>query len=890
MNYIYQQKPEQNLFLLFFVILLSNHQSVSSLSSNELCFNKTCSGCIAGSLSCQEGGLTHLPDRLSSDIQSMILMGHKFNNPTLTSDNFSTYIQQNVKLQRLTLRNCGIQSIQSRTFQSLKSLQQLDLSQNRIKAILKGTFEGLHLDFLRLDENFGLSIEDGAFQDTSIVSLSMNQCGLKVLSYNVLLPLINSKQLRNLHLSGNQLTTLESRLEPTFLQLQSLSLEQNPFNCDCKLSWLVSVLNRRQVQRRARGLSTFDDDIDELETNSLHKSNSLMETNQHNTPLDGDLLKPLCHNPRRLIGRSIESLTLSDFYCGTPKLQVIEVDLGQLTTFYQKQNNKKKLKSEKLEQENDDSLIITVRCHVKGSPELQMDWYRPANHDNNSNYEQITNIQSYSSTRTQYHPNQQQLIRIPNSKILRSGGIELKLSRKINLKDNNSLKQSDHQPTISTTENLICFATDSNGNTSAEIVFHWPTIESLQMISDNLGSFQTKVQNPSKLSNDINENIIHKEITRTTNERSTGNYEITPGWYTVLQDDPENMLFQKQFSVLEMIGAVVGTFTVTLALFIFGCCLFRIHKRSRYKVRSKILLHHTTSENSYRNFSPASENLKSPPHSSVSNHLLSNTSNNNDNSVINPPSNNNNNVSYSLNPVPNTLVNSYTTSNFITANGGTLVNEFNGMKHLSYVTPTYEPINNSTTGDFQTSTAYSDSQTYDLPRILPTHSPPNIPLPPLPNGFINTASNASHALSRSNEIEHNNTNIINTDNNINSNNTNAPLLMTTLPYIRKTAQPVNDDINQCIDASILSSFLMNDTRTLSAAMSTATAAATLNLHMKHQQQNHHLNTNTNHNPITQHNQHFTQNKVNDNIVVQNQLIDLITRQNLFNQQLHNIQH
>lgn len=531
----YRQKFHIDLFLLFFVIFKSIFRTILSLSSNELCLNKTCSGCIAGSLSCQEGGLTHLPDRLSSDIQSMIFMGHKFNNPLLTSYNFSTYTQQNVKLQRLTLRNCGIQSIQSGTFQSLKSLQQLDLSQNRIKAILKGTFEGLHLDFLRLDENFGLSIADGAFQDSSIVSLSMNQCGLKLLSYNVLLPLINSKQLKNLHLSGNQLITLESRLEPIFLQLQSLSLEQNPFNCDCKLSWLVSVLNRRQIQRRTRGLSMFNDVADEADAKLLRTSSSLMEINHHNAPLDGDLLKPLCHNPRRLIGRSIESLTVSDFYCGTPKLQVIEIDLGQLTTFYQSEN-KGRLTSEKLEQENGNFLTVTVRCQVKGSPELQMDWYRPVSLDNNSD------IQPY--TQAQYHQSQQ-LIRVPNAKVLRSGGIELKLSRKVNFKNENLMKHSGNQslPPTSTTEKLICYATDSNGNTSAEIVFRWPTIDNLQMTSSNLVNIRTKVKNHHK-SSDINENIVRTDKTRITNDRSTGNYEISPGWYAVLQDDPENMLFQ----------------------------------------------------------------------------------------------------------------------------------------------------------------------------------------------------------------------------------------------------------------------------------------------------------------------------------------------------------
>ncbi|CAH8587017.1 unnamed protein product [Heterobilharzia americana] len=233
MNSTNHQRFSLKIFLLLLVIFHCISQPVLSLSSNELCLNRTCSGCIAGSLSCQEGGLTHLPDSLSSDIQSMILMGHKFHNPILTNDNFSTYAQQNVKLQRLTLRNCGIQSIQPGTFQSLKSLQQLDLSQNKVKSIRKGTFVGLHLDFLRLDENFGLSIEEGAFEGTSVVSLSINQCGLKTLRYDTLLPLINSKQLKNLHLSGNQLITLESRLEPIFIQLQSLSLEQNPFKCDC---------------------------------------------------------------------------------------------------------------------------------------------------------------------------------------------------------------------------------------------------------------------------------------------------------------------------------------------------------------------------------------------------------------------------------------------------------------------------------------------------------------------------------------------------------------------------------------------------------------------------------------------------------------------------------
>ncbi|CAH8587032.1 unnamed protein product [Heterobilharzia americana] len=603
-----------------------------------------------------------------------------------------------------------------------------------------------------------------------------------------------------------------------------------------------------------------DGDDDRSGTYMSNGANNLAELNQHNTPLDGDLLKPLCHHPKRLIGRSIESLTPSDFFCGTPKLQVVEVDLGQLTDFYGRQNYGIKQISVNSEEENNTSLTVTVRCHVKGSPELQIDWYRPALYSNDTITDQKSNFQSNLFTQIQDH---QQFIRIPNTKLLRSGGIELKLSRQINLKNENEIKGKNNGfKSSSTIEKLICFATDSNGNTSAEIVFHWPTFENLQIISANAMNMRTKLKSPQNDGKDVGENNVYADKSRINKDRSSGNYELTPGWYTVLQDDPENMLFQKQFSVLEMIGAVVGTFTATLTFFVFGYCLLRFHRRSRYKVRSKILLHHTTSENSYRNFSPASENLKSPPYSVTNNHIPSNDSNNN-------------NISYSVGAVPNTLMNSYTTSNFLTRNG-TPVNEFSGMKRLPYTTATYEPINCS--GDFPTSTGYSDSQTYDLPQILPTHSPPAIPLPPLPNGFMNSNGRSS-AIGRTNENERENGN---------SSDNNIPLLMTTMPYM--TTSPSVNDVNRCVDASVLSPLLMNDSRTLSAAMSAAAAAATLNLHMKQQQNSQNQQFNTNNKHLVQQNQYFTQSTTNDNILVQNQLLDLITRQNLLSRQLRDTQH
>lgn len=438
-------------FILYSVIiskfLFSN--SVLSLSSKELCMNKICSGCIAHSLSCQEGGLQQIPDSLSTDITSMILMGHHFTNPTLSRENFSLYVYQEVKLQRLTLRNCAIQFIESATFEALKHLQQLDLSQNKIQFIQGWTFKNLNLDFLRLDENVGLNFHPDAFQNVKIESLSINQCGLTSLNYKIIEPLVKTKHLTNLHLTGNQLITLESHFEPLFSQLESISIDQNPFNCDCKLNWLANWLHQKQLA------------INQHQTKHPYSNKSrnknqqnpfylFLETKSNMAALDEDLLKPVCRNPRRLNGRTIESLDSFDFYCDTPKLEKLEIDLSEL--------NYLDLKNKEIHE-----LKTILKCQMKGSPELQVDWYSL------DSKKQISQLFIQNTT----HLNPHLLTRLPSTKQSGTKMVELKLLKQLDISLNRT-KSLETNNWPSNYDRLICFGSDSNGNLSAKITIRWP--------------------------------------------------------------------------------------------------------------------------------------------------------------------------------------------------------------------------------------------------------------------------------------------------------------------------------------------------------------------------------------------------------------------------------
>ncbi|VDP78139.1 unnamed protein product [Echinostoma caproni] len=652
---------------------------VHAVSSTDLCLSKMCSGCMAGSLSCQEGGLTGLPDELSKDIQSMILIGHRFEGSALGRHNFTAYPHQTKVLQRITLRNCGIERLQPGSFEPIQSLKQLDLSQNRISVIEAGTFAGLRLDYLRLDENHRLHLAPGAFDDASIVSLSMNNCGMESITYDDLAPLLRHHVLTTLHLSGNRLITLESRLEPVFLELQSLSIDQNPFHCDCRLSWLAEVLQRRQIRRKSRAL----------------KQDAIMGPD---APLDSDLPRPTCRSPDRLAGRPMETLTSEDFFCGLPQLKNLEVFIEE-----NKENEDTKPQTSG---SSNHPLAVTLRCQVRGSPEMKLAWYRRSTFD------------SAVTSQLGLYQEVGQLSKLSSSRVVSSDVAEIKLLQPLVLPGSkNELVPTKSQP--NPLEQLVCIASDTSGNVSAEVRLQWPPIVPKERKSTDSNS-------DSQLGGDRYAGAAPNSA-QNKKERGDGQdwqkpmeleADLRSNWYILTGEDPSGFWMQKQFSALQMIGAVVGTFTFTLLLFIMGCCLLKAHRLHRNCLRSKILLHHTSS---YQHSSPASKYSVPPQYTTAGGQSQASTT---------YPSTTNN----LGNTISMAQMSYQIPSVSVLASNGTVPNE---LKRLPY-TATYEPV---TTADQPVQNTYSDTQTYDIPQFPINMSPPTAPLPAVPSSSLPVSVN-----------------------------------------------------------------------------------------------------------------------------------------------------
>ncbi|KAM7541357.1 hypothetical protein Aperf_G00000020212 [Anoplocephala perfoliata] len=476
---------------IIFLILPPIDVGGKEIRADEVC--QICDGCIYESISCQEAGRLHmLPNDLPSGIRKVIIVSQRFDSQFLSRQNISSYSLPGVTIQELTIMDCGLRAIESRTFSGLNSLTKLDLSKNSLSRIQGHTFSGLRLDLLRLDDNQGLTFDAEAFENLTVSSLSMQNCGLRSLSFEVFLPLLRSGILNTLRLTSNSLSILDARFEPFFRNLSFLSLARNPFVCDCKLMWLSRTLQRKRRE-------DADDDFPMINDERL----LIVPDDDH----------PVCDSPNRLRGKQIVSLTSSDFFCGPPQLRALEVDFSNLRVDDSHTSNT--------------TAGILIKCTAQGSPEMQLAWFRRERRGN-------------------------ELIPLQGLKKVSPGVIEISLSRSLLTKNLTSNNEDSG-------ELFTCLGVDTYGNTSADLSLRWPSLQS---------SSTTSLQTLDG---------------RNSPEPSSADMDFMDENQRQLQADRlDEFLFMKKFTVLELIGAVVGTFTATVMLFLIGYILLYMHHRQQY--------------------------------------------------------------------------------------------------------------------------------------------------------------------------------------------------------------------------------------------------------------------------------------------------------------------
>jgi hypothetical protein len=194
---------------------------------------------------CKEQNLTSIPNSLSKEIQHLDLSGNNIN--SLSGKVFTRVKLDN--LQKLVLRECNVSSVDAEAFDGLRIVIEIDLSNNLIRDLERGTFdETERLRVLVLNQNRLQKLDDDLFHDLIFlqkIELSDNrlaQIGQKTFW--------NLPGLQTLTLDGNQLTKLDVRSFQNLPKLGSLELQKNPWNCDCHLKAFRDWTIQRKLYTR----------------------------------------------------------------------------------------------------------------------------------------------------------------------------------------------------------------------------------------------------------------------------------------------------------------------------------------------------------------------------------------------------------------------------------------------------------------------------------------------------------------------------------------------------------------------------------------------------------------------------------------------------------------
>ncbi|KAG5895104.1 hypothetical protein JTB14_036379 [Gonioctena quinquepunctata] len=199
-------------------------------------WEKQCGGCnchwASGrkTANCAGRDFYTIPSSLSGEIREI-----DFSNNFFYSLDKNVFMKAHLSnVHKLKLQNCSIESVNPLAFSDLGLIIELDLSMNNINTLDRNVFrDTLKLRTLTLSNNKMKVLDDGLFYNLTFLQ--------KILLDHNLIENISEKifqdlpALKHISLAHNNIQRITFDIKKNLIKLNSLSVEDNPWMCDCLL-------------------------------------------------------------------------------------------------------------------------------------------------------------------------------------------------------------------------------------------------------------------------------------------------------------------------------------------------------------------------------------------------------------------------------------------------------------------------------------------------------------------------------------------------------------------------------------------------------------------------------------------------------------------------------
>lgn len=189
---------------------------------------------------CKNAGITEIPKTLSPALRNI-----DFSNNPIYELKANEFLNANLRdVHKLQLQNCSIEVVNAKAFSSLGLVIELDLMENSIMVLDKNVFrDNVKLRILNLSHNKIKVLQEGLFHNmTYLQRIYMSHNAIEQITPKTF---DNLPALQHIDLSHNKLKHMAEDFTEGLTRLNSLSIEGNPWYCDCRLETFKENMVRR---------------------------------------------------------------------------------------------------------------------------------------------------------------------------------------------------------------------------------------------------------------------------------------------------------------------------------------------------------------------------------------------------------------------------------------------------------------------------------------------------------------------------------------------------------------------------------------------------------------------------------------------------------------------